>query len=514
MISLKSVFFVFLVLFYTNHCTTQALGTELVKGVPILNIEEVAKSQPACQNENFLQCNAACDSLIVCQGINTDPILTQKCGAATPYCEVTGNEAACQATPGTTCRPSTSPTCTGAGYYPDVADCTKYNLCGGANSVPLFSYQCPTGYIYSSRDVACRRLIPCVRVTCPTTGAVLAPYTPNPEFYYLCQPNRTPIVYRCQENLQFRAGIGCSFVCPAEGIFKRDESSYYFCYRDGVLKYTIYTCPGGTVYDDTKKRCELQSTTAAPPTTPSDAEPTTTSTTTTTPATPELPFITNLHKMVHLQVIIFAVLVLILSVHNTIHAKECTNDNTLQCNSACDSLIVCDGAETDPLAEQKCGASTPFCESTGTTAVCQAERGANCPLKKYRCNSVGYIPDILNCSRYSLCLGVRTNPVASYECAEGLTYNSRTGVCEAYAFCSNNVCPEGESILAAYSGNPEYYYVCRPNAPISMYRCPIGLVFNEGVGCSLPAPPTTTAMPTTAAPTTTASATTTIANST
>uniref|UniRef100_A0A336M6D6 CSON010817 protein n=1 Tax=Culicoides sonorensis TaxID=179676 RepID=A0A336M6D6_CULSO len=220
--------------------------------------------EKACRNANQVQCNAACNSIIVCLGADTDPIATAQCGPTTPYCETIGTTATCQATPGTGCKPSnTQNSCTGEGYFPDVTDCTKYTLCDKADSPPLFNYQCPAGFVYFSSEAYCRRAIPCVKVTCPTTNSTIAPYTPNPEFYYVCQPGQAPIVRKCEKNWQYRAGSGCTFICPGEGRFFRTTNSYYFCYRDGtVLKSEVYSCPEGTSFDETLERCK----TTPPPT--------------------------------------------------------------------------------------------------------------------------------------------------------------------------------------------------------------------------------------------------------
>lgn len=122
----------------------------------------------------------------------------------------------------------------------------------------------------------CKRGIACVRITCPTTGPVIAAYSPDPQFYYICQPNQVPMTYRCSgEGEQFISGIGCSFICPAEGNYIKDDNSYYFCYRDGVtLKYILQTCPAGTVLNKDAKRCEIITTTTT--VSPSSQTPSTT----------------------------------------------------------------------------------------------------------------------------------------------------------------------------------------------------------------------------------------------
>lgn len=114
----------------------------------------------------------------------------------------------------------------------------------------------------------CQRSVRCITVTCPTTGVVLNPYSENPRFYYICRPNQNPTVYKCPgENEQFSTGVGCAFVCPAEGIYRKSDTSYYFCYRDGItLRYQVIECPAGTTFNEDSKRCELSSTTAAPTT--------------------------------------------------------------------------------------------------------------------------------------------------------------------------------------------------------------------------------------------------------
>uniref|UniRef100_A0A336KMD4 CSON010844 protein n=1 Tax=Culicoides sonorensis TaxID=179676 RepID=A0A336KMD4_CULSO len=237
----------------TKHCSGQLFDSFTAA---LLNIEPAAAEAETCKTDNFLECNAACDSFNFCNGAGSTPSGSQLCAAATPYCETTPTGAQCQATEGTVCKPAPLKSCTGIGYYPDLTNCSNYAVCGGDKTAPIITYTCPTGFYYSSKDTFCKKGLTCAKVTCPTTNSLVAPLAADPQYYYFCQPNKAPIVYKCKDNMEFKVGSGCTFVCPSEGRFNIDGKTYYFCYRDGtILKYSILACSETSTFDDTLKMC-------------------------------------------------------------------------------------------------------------------------------------------------------------------------------------------------------------------------------------------------------------------
>lgn len=71
----------------------------------------------------------------------------------------------------------------------------------------------------------------------------------------------------------------------------------------------------------------------------------------------------------------------------------CKTSNFFECAPECDSYMICAGQGSNPLLIQKCQASTPYCESSGTSAACQSTPGKNCEVSSsYQCTGVGYYP--------------------------------------------------------------------------------------------------------------------------
>lgn len=108
----KFLFLSIFVLILLNN----VLCEDPVYGIPILH--KGPRATNTCSGNNLFQCTAGCDSLMVCDGSGSEPLLTQKCQASTPYCESSATTAICQANPGTNCKTSSTYVCTGAGYFP------------------------------------------------------------------------------------------------------------------------------------------------------------------------------------------------------------------------------------------------------------------------------------------------------------------------------------------------------------------------------------------------------------
>lgn len=85
-------------------------------------------------------------------------------------------------------------------------------------------------------------------------------------------------------------------------------------------------------------------------------------------------------------------------------ANICEGDNLFQCNAECDSIMFCDGPG-EPILTQKCHASTPYCESSEKSAVCQTTSGTNCKptaSADFECTGEGYYPGNM-CGIFKTC---------------------------------------------------------------------------------------------------------------
>lgn len=73
--------------------------------------------------------------------------------------------------------------------------------------------------------------------------------------------------------------------------------------------------------------------------------------------------------------------------------NECVGDNLFQCTVGCDALMVCEAGNPEPLLTQTCDTRTPYCESSATSAACQADPGTECQASTtFECTGTGYYP--------------------------------------------------------------------------------------------------------------------------
>ncbi|XP_037042826.1 uncharacterized protein LOC119079110 [Bradysia coprophila] len=215
-------------------------------------------AEPSCLNLVTPICKD-CNTLLRCLMVDPAPEVPCKTQYPDrPFC----HNGACVAEAQGDCVASTTFTCTGAGYYPDPLNCSRYHLCAGAGAVgtSVATYECPAGFVYNPVTTMCKLSTECTPVDCSPDPAGYVAYPADNRYYAYCRADDVPVILKCGTYFVYNTSTKvCVFHCPREGriALPSDTKTYYECYlKDTTYYYRISECINGYVFDQTTEQCK------------------------------------------------------------------------------------------------------------------------------------------------------------------------------------------------------------------------------------------------------------------
>lgn len=203
-----------------------------------------------------------------------------ECPEEQEFCSTGTRGDSCTSTVSTNCGSSSENSnfrCTSLGYFPNVADCTKYFFCGLNEAGTAFeatTIECPAGNVFDPNSASfCSRqnvlLNNCRTFLCGTSTSlsyIPLTYGLNRQYYGLCVPgdDRTnPRVFVCPSNsLPNLTGLSptCDYRCPRVGAFENtsDRTKFFDCYLDEQLRLVSVdrNCPPRAEFNTVRSQCQ------------------------------------------------------------------------------------------------------------------------------------------------------------------------------------------------------------------------------------------------------------------
>nr|CAD7464203.1 unnamed protein product [Timema tahoe] len=226
----------------------------------------------SCKTPGY-QCSDDCTKIQLCvsTGASFQLVQVEDCGQG--YCDK--EQHTCSDTQ-TTCRVKVNFTCSEAGIFPDLYDCTVFHICADGG-VEIESGTCDTGYAYDALTSACDLKVADVPRVC-TDGPVPAcveegqtgALDSNPSIYYVCTDDNT-LLYRCSHGQYDPSLFSCKdstptsntttptptpVTCDLAGVSIVDPDScngYYLC--NLLLEPIHEECPAGNFFSPLLHLC-------------------------------------------------------------------------------------------------------------------------------------------------------------------------------------------------------------------------------------------------------------------
>ncbi|XP_037042824.1 uncharacterized protein LOC119079108 [Bradysia coprophila] len=229
-------------------------------------------AEPSCLNLVTPICKD-CNTLLRCLMVDPAPEVPCKTQYPDrPFC----HNGACVAEAQGDCVVSTTFTCTGAGYYPDPLNCSRYHLCGanGATDPDYSFYECPVGFVYNPATTMCKlstSASDCAVADCSADPTGYAVYPADNNIFFYCSADEEPKVLKCPVNNVFDpASFSCVFQCSREGRIAdpSDKKKFFECYKNGATYITLsLSCVDSFEFDAKLEQC-VKSAVPAPPLAP------------------------------------------------------------------------------------------------------------------------------------------------------------------------------------------------------------------------------------------------------
>jgi hypothetical protein len=204
-----------------------------------------------------------------------------KCPESQPYCASSDRGDSCVSTIPNNCRlggdVQSDFTCTGLGYFPNVANCSSYYFCGlneAGDQYEATEIPCLSGNVFDANSASfCLRqnniFNNCVTVQCSnvtTLTYIQIVYGQNRQYYALCVPGADPTnprIFACPRNTTpdlTRFPAECAYRCLRTGVFENtsDRTKFFECFLNNQLRLESVerSCPPRSEFNPNRSQCE------------------------------------------------------------------------------------------------------------------------------------------------------------------------------------------------------------------------------------------------------------------
>jgi len=153
-------------------------------------------------------------------------------------------------------------TCTGVGYYPDPADCSRFYRCTdlyGTGVLQQYMFECPAGTVFDNNLDVCNW--PWAVPGCGAPPPIITSTQPPPSPPTASTQPPAPATSSPPVEDGYRPSAGSPYSCTEPGIveYKADCQKFWLCKEkpegSKILEALLYRCPDGYLFSSSVLRC-------------------------------------------------------------------------------------------------------------------------------------------------------------------------------------------------------------------------------------------------------------------